>query len=97
MEPISSSRYFWDTEPRATGFTTTGVLSLMIYSYHYWWWCLGTRCSRVIFSGLGNVGYELGGGQNYNASGGAQYKANLGDLTAGYDLFENEDEVDMIS
>ena len=48
----------------------------------------GQDASGVIFNALGSVGYELGGGQNYNAAGGAQYKANLGDLSAGYDYLK---------
>ena len=94
--PSQAVDTFWDTEPRATGFTTTtGVKSDGFTPITTGGGVWGQDAAGVIFSGIGNVGYELGGGQNYNASGGAQYKANLGDLSAGYDLFENEDEVDV--
>ena len=94
--PSQEADNFWDTTPRATGFTTTtGVKSDGFTPVSTGSGVWGQDASGVIFSALGNVGYELGGGQNYAATGGAQYKANLGDLSAGYDLFENEDEVDI--
>ena len=45
---------------------------------------------------MGNVTYPLGGGVNYAATGAnGQFKANLGDISAAYDLFENKDETDV--
>ena len=43
------------------------------------------------YSGLGNVTYNLSGGQDYSASGGMT--ATLGDLFTSYNLFSNRDEI----
>ena len=45
----------------------------------------------VTFSALGNLSYNLAGGQNYSTTGG--YEATLGNLATSYNLFSNRDEI----
>jgi len=51
----------------------------------------GQDAQGVKFSSIGNVTYNLTGGENYSSSGG--YEASLGDLVTSYGLFSNRDEI----
>ena len=93
--PSQAADNWHGTTPRATGFTTTsGTKSLGFFPVITGDGVWGQEAQGTIFSGIGNVGYAFSGGVNYNATGG-QYKLNLGDVSNAYDLFENEDEVDV--
>ena len=95
--PSSAADNYFETEPRATGFTTTsGVKSSSFTAIGVAGGIWGQDAAGVIFNALGNVTYPLGGGVNYAATGAnGQFKANLGDISAAYDLFENKDETDV--
>ena len=56
---------------------------------------MGQETQGVIFSAIGNKTYPLGGGVDYAASGGTEFKATLGSLSNAYELFSNSDEVDV--
>ena len=93
--PSQAGDNYHDTFPRATGFTTTsGTKSLSFVPTTIGGGVWGQDAQGVTFSSLGSVGYAFSGGSNYGATT-QQFKANLGDLSSAYDLFENEDEVDV--
>ena len=97
--PSSAADAYFETEPRATGFTTTsGVKSSSFTAIGVAGGLWGQAANGVIFNAIGNVTYPLGGGVNYAALGSStkgEYAANLGDLNTAYDLFSNKDEVDV--
>ena len=80
--------------PRATGFTTDFVPNVGIsttnssVTQNLGLWGLDAR--NVTFSAVGNIGFTLGGGLDYDATGGM--KADLGDLITSYQLFRSKDE-----
>jgi len=93
--PSQATDLYHNTEPRATGFTTTsGTMSLSFTPIPTGDGVWGQEAQGTTFSAIGNVGYAFSGGVNYNAAT-EQYKVNLGDVSNAYDLFENEDEVDV--
>ena len=93
--PSQATDTYHDTTPRATGFTTTsGTKSLSFTPVPTGDGVWGQEAQGTTFSAIGNVGYAFSGGTNYNAIT-DQYAVNLGDISNAYDLFENEDEVDV--
>ena len=87
----NAAEYPW--APRATGFTTDFVSTVSITGFstvtqNLGLWGLDAR--NVTFSAIGNQGFTLGGGVDYNATGGM--KADLGDLITSYQLFRSKDE-----
>jgi hypothetical protein len=92
----SATDSYFQTEPKATGFTTySGVKSQSFTAIGVAGGLWGQETQGVIFNALGNVTYPLGGGVDYAASGGTEFKATLGSLVDAYDLFSNSDEVDV--
>jgi hypothetical protein len=83
--PSSASDSYWNTAPRATGFST----SFTTYTTSQGLW--GQNAQDITFSAIGNKSYTLGGGVDYSAAGGM--KATLGDLITSYGLFSNKDEI----
>jgi hypothetical protein len=83
--PSSASDSYWNTAPRATGFST----SFTTYTTAQGLW--GQNAQDITFSAIGNKSYTLGGGVDYSAAGGM--KATLGDLITSYGLFSNKDEI----
>lgn len=83
--PSSASDSYWNTAPRATGFST----SFTTYTTAQGLW--GQNAQDITFSVIGNKSYTLGGGVDYSAAGGM--KATLGDLITSYGLFSNKDEI----
>ena len=81
--PSSASDVYWGTVPVATGFST----SFTPYTNGQGLW--GSAAQSTVFSAIGNVTYNLTGGQNYSVNGGL--KASLGDLVTSYNLFSNSD------
>ena len=75
------------TAPRATGFSTD--FTPVTTSDGNW----GSNAQGTTFSAVGNASYSLVGGVNYSAAGGM--KATLGDIKTSYELFRNEDEVEL--
>lgn len=87
VNPSSDPDTFWNTVPRATGFSTNFVPNTT--SQGLW----GQNSQGVTYSALGNVGYAFSGGADYSSSGG--HKATLGDLMNSYDLFSNKEEISV--
>ena len=85
--PSSSIDTYWNTNPRATGFST-GFVPITT-SDGLW----GLDAQNTKFSAIGNVTYTLGGGVDYSAAGGM--KSTLGDLITSYGLFSNKDEIQV--
>jgi hypothetical protein len=83
--PSSASDSYWNTAPRATGFST----SFTAYTTSQGLW--GQNAQDITFSAIGNKSYTLSGGIDYSAAGGM--KATLGDLITSYGLFSNKDEI----
>ena len=83
--PSSASDSYWNTAPRATGFST----SFTTYTTAQGLW--GQNAQDITFSAIGNKSYTLSGGVDYSAAGGM--KATLGDLITSYGLFSNKDEI----
>ena len=90
--PGSAADTYWDTTPRATGFTAyTGTKSASftpITTANGTW---NQDAQGVTFSCIGNKTYTLTGGVDYSAAGGM--KATLGDIITSYGKFSNKDEV----
>ena len=78
---------YWDTYPRATGFSTQ--FQANTFAAGVW----DQNAQGVDFSAIGNVSYKLTGGADYGASGGMT--AALGNLKTSYELFNNKDETDV--
>jgi hypothetical protein len=92
--PSSAVDTYWNTAPRATGFTTySGVAanSFVPISNSDGLW--GQDAQDVTYSAIGNKTYTLTGGVDYSAQGGM--KATLGDLITSYDKFSNKDEIQV--
>jgi len=93
--PSQAGDTYHDTFPRATGFTTSSsTLSLGFVPITIGGGVWGQEAQGNTFSALGNVGYAFSGGSNYGVTT-QQFKANLGDISKAYDLFENEDEISI--
>jgi len=85
------TEYPW--APRATGFTTdfvptVAISATSVVTQNLGLWGLDAR--NVTFSAIGNQGFTLGGGKDYDNNGGM--KADLGDLITSYQLFRSKDE-----
>jgi hypothetical protein len=92
--PSSGVDAYWGTSPKATGFTTySGVASASFTPVSTGDGLWGQNTQDVTFSAIGNVTYTLGGGVDYSAGGGMQ--ATLGNLITSYELFSNQDEVEV--
>lgn len=85
VNPSADPDTYWNTVPRATGFSTAFVP--FTTSEGLW----GQNAQGITFSAIGNVGYAFSGGVDYSATGG--HKATLGDLITSYNLFRNKEEV----
>lgn len=85
VNPSADPDTYWNTVPRATGFSTAFVP--VTTSEGLW----GQNAQGITFSAIGNVGYAFSGGVDYSAAGG--HKATLGDLITSYNLFRNKEEI----
>ena len=90
--PSSAADGYHNTEPRSTGFATD--YSTISTADGLW----GLPAQDVTFSGIGNVTYTLGGGEDYGAGipergNNGPMKADLAKLMNSYALFQNRDEI----
>ena len=83
--PSQAEDTYWNTIPVASGFST----SYTAYTVAEGLW--GQKSQDISFSSLGNVSYNLTGGVDYSANGGMA--ADLSNLSTGYNLFSNKDEI----
>ncbi len=85
----NNEEYNW--APTATGFTTNYVsnvsITTSVVTQNLGLW--GLDAQGVTFSSIGNQGFTLKGGQDYDDNGGM--KASLGDLITSYNLFRPKD------
>ena len=86
--PSSAEDAYWNTIPRATGFSTTYTANTTAEGL----W--GQEAQGVTFAGIGNVSYTLTSGKDYSTEGSGM-TATLGALSTAYDLFANKDEIDV--
>jgi phage tail sheath protein FI len=77
------------TEPVATGFSTSFTKFTTSEGI------FGQLAQDVTFSAIGNKTYTLVNGKDYSGTDNKGMSATLGDLTAGYDLFANKDEIEI--
>ena len=77
------------TTPVATGFSTNFVANTTAEGL----W--GQLAQDTVFGAIGNKTYALVGGKDYSGTDNKGMAATLGDLTAGYDLFANKDEIEI--
>ena len=94
FNPSNSEDTFHRTVPVATGFGT----DFTPFSIAQGLW--SQKAQDTTFSAIGNVTYQLGGGEDYQAgvpllgdNGG--HRATLGNLMTSYDLFANKDEIEV--
>ena len=87
VNPSASADSFFGTSPKATGFSS----GYTKYTTSEGLW--GQETQGVTFSAIGNVTYTLGGGVDYSANGG--FLATLADISSGYDLFANKDDIEV--
>jgi phage tail sheath protein FI len=80
---------FHGTEPVATGFSTSFTPFTTAEGL------FGQAAQDVTFSAIGNKTYTLTNGKDYSGTDNKGMAASLGDLTAGYDLFSNKDEIEV--
>ena len=85
MNPSSATDSLTSVGPIASGFST--AFTAVTTGAGLW----GQEAQGVKFSSIGNVTYNLTGGENYSSSGG--YEASLGNLVTSYGLFSNRDEI----
>jgi len=88
-DPSSNPDAYWDTTPRATGFSTD--CTVVTTSDGSW----GQDAQGVTFSAIGNRTYILTGGNDYGAGIGTGMKATLGDLITSYGKLDNKDEEEV--
>ena len=94
-DPLAAVDAFHGTTPVATGFTAyTGVKAASFTKDNSSTNQSGTIAQDKQFLAIGNVTYNLLGGNDYESTGGDGYKADLGKLISGYGLFSNKDEVE---
>lgn len=94
-DPLAAADAFHGTTPVATGFTAyTGVKTASFTSDTSSTNQSGTIAQDKQFLAIGNVTYNLLGGNDYESTGGDGYKADLGKLITAYGLFSNKDEVE---
>ena len=77
------------TTPVATGFSTEFTPNTTAEGL----W--GQLAQDTVFGAIGNKTYSLVGGKDYSGTDNKGMAATLGDLTAGYDLFANKDEIEI--
>ena len=77
------------TEPVATGFSTSFTKFTTSEGI------FGQLAQDVTFSAIGNKTYTLVNGKDYSGTDNKGMSATLGDLTSGYDLFANKDEIEV--
>jgi len=77
------------TTPVATGFSTNFVANTTAEGL----W--GQEAQGVTFGAIGNKTYTLLGGKDYSGTDNKGMAPSLGDLTAGYELFSNKDEIEV--
>jgi len=94
FNPSNAEDTFHRTVPVATGFGTD--FTPFTIAQGLW----SQKAQDTTFSAIGNVTYQLGGGEDYQAgvpllgdNGG--HRAELGDLMTSYDLFSNKDEIEV--
>jgi len=94
FNPSNAEDTFHRTVPVATGFGT--AFTPFTTAQGLW----SQQAQGTTFSAIGNVTYQLGGGEDYQAgvpllgaNGG--HRAELGDLMTSYDLFANKDEIEV--
>ena len=80
---------FHGTEPVATGFSTSFTPFTTAQGL------FGQAAQDVTFSAIGNKTYTLTNGKDYSGTDNKGMSASLGDLTAGYELFANKDEIEV--
>ncbi len=83
----SAEDSYWNTDPRATGFSTS--YTKVTTGGGLW----GQDAQGITFNALGNKTYTLTLGKDYSAAGG--FKASLGSLVTAYSLFGNKDEIEV--
>ena len=89
--PSNAADSYWNTEPLAVGFSTNYVK----YTTSEGLW--GQTAQDTVFSAIGNVSYDLGGGKDYSGDvpeigGNGGMEATLGNLATSYRLFSNRDD-----
>jgi hypothetical protein len=89
--PSNAADSYWNTEPLVVGFSTNYVK----YTTAEGLW--GQTAQDTVFSAIGNVSYDLGGGKDYSGNvpeigGNGGMEATLGNLNTSYRLFSNRDE-----
>ena len=80
---------FHGTEPVATGFSTSFTPFTTAEGL------FGQAAQDVTFSAIGNKTYTLTNGKDYSGTDNKGMAASLGDITAGYELFSNKDEIEV--
>ncbi len=80
---------FHGTKPVATGFSTSFTPFTTSEGL------FGQAAQDVTFSAVGNKTYTLVNGKDYSGTDNKGMAATLGDLTAGYELFSNKDEIEV--
>ena len=80
---------FHGTEPVATGFSTSFTPFTTAQGL------FGQAAQDVTFSAIGNKTYTLTNGKDYSGTDNKGMAATLGDITAGYELFSNKDEIEV--
>ena len=80
---------FHGTEPVATGFSTSFTPFTTSEGL------FGQAAQDVTFSAVGNKTYTLTNGKDYSGTDNKGMSASLGDITAGYELFSNKDEIEV--
>ena len=80
---------FHGTKPVATGFSTAFT------PFTTGEGLFGQLAQDVTFSAVGNKTYTLVNGKDYSGTDNKGMAATLGDLTAGYELFSNKDEIEV--
>jgi hypothetical protein len=87
VNPSAAADPFFGTSPKATGFSS----GYTKYTTSEGLW--GQDTQGVTFSAIGNVTYTLNGGVDYSVNGGML--ATLADISSGYDLFANKDDIEV--
>ena len=78
--------------PTASGFTTAGTTTKISLADGLW----GLPSQNTTYSVVGNVGFKLLGGKDYQDSGNnPRFEAKLGDLLNAYELFNDAEGVDV--
>ena len=93
INPSNAKDTNWGTTPRASGFSTS--CTPVTTGDGLW----SQDAQGVTFSVLGNISYELSGGQDYGSIPAGEtkggMKATLADLMTSYRLFSNKDEIQV--